>query len=62
MDDPDVPEDALAAYVRARLELIGPNFAAEVTVQEALTFNRDLWVSLYKIDHGDPSVRLAKPS
>ena len=62
MAETDPAEKALADYVAARLERIGPQFAEPEIVHEALTLHRDLWPSLFEIDHGDAAVYFARPS
>jgi hypothetical protein len=46
----DPTERELGDYVRYRLERIGQRFAEPEFVTEAIVFQRDLWIQLYKID------------
>lgn len=62
MADPQPSPAALAHYVRARLSRIGPSFADDEVVQEALTLHRDLWERLYEIDGVDAPERFRNPS
>ena len=49
----DRPNDSeLLEYVTSRFHHLGPYFAEPEVVAEAIAGNRDLWVSLYLIDHG----------
>jgi len=61
---PAEPSDdtPLRDYVRSRLERIGRYFAEPEIVEEAITFHRDLWENLYKLDKTDPASDLARPS
>lgn len=56
------PDDALSSYVAACLARIGPYFSEPEVVQDALTYHRDLWESLYRLDQPDPASDFANPS
>jgi hypothetical protein len=61
---PAAPTDdtPLADYVRSCLERIGKYFAEAEVVEEALTYHRDLWENLYKLDNADSASHFANPS
>ena len=60
MADADAADKALADYIEARLEQLGPSFADAEVVHEALTLHRDLWAALFEIDRD--AALLANPS
>ena len=62
MPDTEPPDAVLADYIRSRLEQMGPAFADEELVQEALALERDLWASLYAVDQDERGERFFKPS
>lgn len=58
----DPTEQELTEYVRYRLRQIGSRFAEPDYVENAVMFQRDLWLLLYNIDREFPTGHFANPS
>ncbi len=58
----DPTEQELTEYVRYRLGQIGPAFAEPEYVDDAVVFQRDLWLLLYNIEREFGTGHFANPS